>query len=182
MELNVHCRSVRHPGAFGVGVAVAVLSLAFVAGCAQPGGPMIGGSSPGSSTEPGNGSFGTVAPSGAGPSTNVTDATGCGVDLRVTQTDTGRRVCLHLGGTITVVLEGAVGQQMWRPIAVTGDVLDLAAGPSSPSVSLTTTDTFRAVGLGTARLSSTRSICPVPKPGTVACMAMEGFTLTVDVR
>jgi hypothetical protein len=112
----------------------------------------------------------------------VTDATGCGVDLRVTQIDTGRTVCLHLGGTITVVLAGSVGQQMWRPVSVTGDVLHLAAGPSSPSVSATTSDTFRAVSLGTATLTSSRSVCPVPKPGTVACLAMQGFMLTVDVR
>jgi len=165
---------------------LSVLALgAFALGaCAQPG-PSVGAPGTAGSSGSAVGSAPATAappqpPATPGPGTPPPPATGCRQNLTVTVTDNGGTVCVNLGGVVTAVLRGAP-DQMWRPPALTGDALSPSSG-AAPPVLGATTGRYNAVKAGSAGMSSTRPACPPAKPGSVSCMSLQYFHVTVIVR
>jgi hypothetical protein len=163
-------------------LALAALGVLVLAGCAQPGGTGVAtaptSNPPAPATTLPLPPQPSLSPSG-GSTPDAVDQAGCHTNLRLTETDTGKTYCLHAGGTVSVELHGAPGQP-WRPVALTGDALELTAG-APPNVAATVTDTYRAVHTGHSQLASSRPMCPPSRVGGAACMAMQGFQVTIDV-
>ncbi len=99
-----------------------------------------------------------------GPSTSQPD---CG-DVLVTPVpgSKARGVCLSIGSTLRVQL-------------ATGDAPPAERGGALTEVS---PGVYRGTRAGTAELSGFRRACPSPRPGAVACHAIAGWKVTVDVR
>jgi hypothetical protein len=108
--------------------------------------------------------------SGSGPGTSDPSGSGtpsvCG-DATVTPGagGAGHEVCLGMGSTLRLRL-GAGERATERGSALT---------EVSPGV-------YRGARAGTAELSGFRRVCPSAAPGTVACHAIAGWTVTVRVR
>jgi len=162
---------------------LAVLGLVTgLAGCAQT-------ATPGATGTPGP-SHGSLQPVPVVPSvspsasptsggSDVVDASGCHTNLRVDESNSGKTFCVVRDGLVTVTLRAPAGHP-WKPIALTGDALGPATGVSPPPGTVVATYTARTSG--TATLSSSRSVCPSPPaPGTVSCMALQGFQVTIRV-
>jgi hypothetical protein len=121
----------------------------------------------------------TGAPGTAAPSTAATDSSGCATALMLTDEDDQTEVCVANGGTVSVSLSGAPGQD-WSPVQLSGTGLTEQPPASRPTNG--TVAVYRATGTGTADLTSSRSLCPPPSPGSVACHALQAFKVTVAVR
>jgi hypothetical protein len=135
-----------------------VLGLLLLAGCATPG---AGGTA------------------GTAQSPSSVDPSGCPRTLMLTDEDTQTTVCVAVGGTVSVSLAGAPGQE-WKPLQRSGTGLT-----EQPPASVATAGTiafYRATAAGSAQLSSSRSACPAASPGAVSCHALQAFTVTVDIR
>jgi hypothetical protein len=163
---------------------VALGALALGA-CAQPGSSVGAGtpSAPANSGAVGPSPTTTLPPppvSTLSPGAPHPPATGCQANLTVTVTDNGATLCVHLGGTVTAELQGAP-DQMWRPIALTGDALTASTGAAPPIIGATTSR-YSAAKAGSAGMSSTRPACPPAKPGSVSCNSLQYFHVTVIVQ
>lgn len=147
-----------------------LLLLLAVTGCAtggtQPGSPAAAGSSAGSSAEP-----------SSGPSAGA-----CGSGrVTLTEQDNRRQACVTAGTLVQVYLHGKP-DQMWSGVSSDAPALrPVATGRGALPIGVTG-GFFRADGAGTARLTSSRPMCPSPPPGGARCLALEGFTVTVEVR
>ena len=119
-------------------------------------------------------SVGPAAP----PSSPTTSACPMGLDL--TETDTGATPCLAVGGTALVQLHGQEGQDWAVPQTSAPDVLG-PAGTATTSEHVARA-VFVAARPGTADITSSRSACPPPVPGSAACHAIQAFHVTVTVR
>jgi hypothetical protein len=99
-----------------------------------------------------------------GPSSSQPD---CG-DVVVTPQAGGstRDICLSLGSTLRLQLDK--GDQ--RPTETGAALTEISPG------------VYRGARAGTAELSGFRHACPSAKPGTMACHAIAGWKVTVDVR
>ncbi|MFF8596113.1 hypothetical protein ACF061_32710 [Streptomyces sp. NPDC015220] len=143
----------------------------------------------------GKGSAGSVSPAGSGaPSPSPTAPTdpaastpaqpspkppsGCAHQSELTAADTGRTVCLSVGGYLRLNLDGTKDRP-WSPVRATGAVLKGAdAGiVILPGDALAA---YTAVAPGTARLTSSRPLCATG-PGKVSCKAVQDWTVTVRV-
>ena len=95
--------------------------------------------------------------------------------------DAGRTVCVATGSVVRVVLQGAHARP-WR-FALEGDALvPVADGRGALPVDMQGAS-YRAARPGTARILGTQIACPAPRPGEVACMAVEqAWAVTVVVR
>jgi hypothetical protein len=120
-------------------------------------------------------------PSPAGPSTEPPSASACASSLDLNDTDNGKTACVTRGGTVTVSLTGAAGQEWASPQTSPAGVLT-AAALSYSAPPYTMARAFNAVAAGTAQIMSSRSACPPPSPGSVACHALVSFRVTVTVR
>ncbi|MDT0474753.1 hypothetical protein RM863_21760 [Streptomyces sp. DSM 41014] len=148
----------RRPAAARTALALTALSL-LLAGCG-----------PGTAT--GSGSVGG-SPSAASPSR------GCAPPAELGAGDSGRTVCVAVGGVVRVDLDGSEARP-WKPLAVSG------AGLRATNSGLVlgrgdATGAYRAVAAGTARLASARPLCPTGA-GEVSCVGLQGWSLTVVVR
>jgi hypothetical protein len=127
----------------------------------------------------------TAAPGAAGPASAPTAASptgsaGCPQLLNLNQTDTGTK-CVGLGGSVIVQLGGLAGQEWTKPQLSAAGIL--RSVPTSALVpSHTTFDSYQAVGAGTVDITSSRSACPPPSPGSAGCHAQQGWRITVTVR
>jgi hypothetical protein len=118
----------------------------------------------------------SVGPAGPPPSP-TTNACPMGLDL--IETDTGATPCIAVGGLVLVQLHGQPGQDWSAPQTSTVEVL----APGTPATSdHVARAVFTARRPGTADITSSRSACPPPAPGSVACHAIQAFHVTVTVR
>ncbi|MFJ9537942.1 hypothetical protein ACIRPX_11860 [Streptomyces sp. NPDC101225] len=150
-------------------LAAAALAL-VLAGC---GGPSDsgkgGGSSVSSSPTP------TASPS-TGPASSPT---GCAAPAPLTAHDSGRTVCLSVGETLRVSLDGTA-ERPWKPVTVKGSGLEAANSgivllPGDASAA------YKAVSAGRTRLESSRPLCAA-QTGRVSCLGIQEWWVTVVVR
>src|SRR5690242_16060017 len=109
-----------------------------------------------------------------------------GSAITLAATDNGRAVCAHRGERIDVVLQVDVSQapepeQWWQPVTLDGSSLTVLP-QTKMAMRGTTLASYSATAHGTATLTSYRSLCAAPKPGTVSCMAMAAWSVRVTVR
>ncbi|MFG1811761.1 hypothetical protein [Streptomyces sp. NPDC049040] len=90
----------------------------------------------------------------------------CGdVVLDLSSKDTPGEICLSVGSTLTLRLDSGV-----KAASESGEALTEVA----PGV-------YRGAAVGEATLGGTRRACP-DEPGKVSCLAIVGWSITVDVR
>ncbi|WP_037853299.1 hypothetical protein [Streptomyces sp. NRRL S-340] len=149
--------------------AAAAAAALLLAGCGtQQDGKGTGG--PASATAPGSG--------GASPSTARPPAPGCTAHADLTAADSGRTLCLTVGGYLRLTLDGTK-ERPWTPVRATGTVLKGAdAGiVILPGDALAA---YTATAPGTARLTASRPLCATA-PGRVSCQGIQEWTVTVKV-
>jgi hypothetical protein len=103
--------------------------------------------------------------------------------ITLTAADNGRHVRVRRGAHIKVRLLVDPSQDpttWWRPVDETGRALR-ALPQTLPAIRGTTLGRYKAVARGTATLSSARAACPQTGSGPT-CHAIQGWTVTVDVR
>ncbi|MFI0515503.1 hypothetical protein RKD19_002901 [Streptomyces canus] len=146
-------------------LALAALTL-LLAGCGTEAGSEGGGGSDSASPSP--------PPSvSASPSSGCTPVTG---DLGAA--DSGDTVCLAVGDTVRVGLDGT-RDRPWKPVAVDGRGLEA----TNSGIVLLPGDAnaaYRAVSAGTVRLSSTRPLCAT-ETGKVSCKGIQEWRVTVVI-
>ncbi|MFG2788536.1 hypothetical protein [Streptomyces sp. NPDC048419] len=149
-------------------LALAALTL-VLAGCGGQSDNGKGGSSVSSSPTP------TTSPS-TGPTGSPT---GCAAAAALAARDSGRTVCLAVGETLRVSLDGTA-ERPWKPLAVKGSGLEAANSgivlrPGDASAA------YKAVAAGKTRLQSTRPLCAA-QTGRVSCLGIQEWWVTVVVR
>jgi hypothetical protein len=151
-------------------LAPLLLILLAATGCAAPGGQHTGAGTPVATTPP------------AGPSGAASGATGCrSGQVTVTEAQAGQGMCVTTGTLVQVYLHGQPGTP-WSPVKSDGPALRaVASGRGAVPIGVTA-GFFKATGAGSARLTSSRPMCPSAPPGGARCLAMQGFSLTVEVR
>jgi hypothetical protein len=151
-------------------LALAALTL-VLAGCGNQADSGKGGgsvsSSPTRTTSPG--------PTGS-PSTSPSGCTGAST---LGASDSGRTVCLAVGDTLRITLDGTK-KRPWKPVTASGSVLKatnsgivLLPGDASAA--------FKAVEKGKTRLQSTRPLCAA-QTGRVSCLGIQEWWVTVLVK
>ena len=146
-------------------LAPALLLLLGLTGCATaaPGAPGAAPTTPATS-----------------PAPTATSASGCPQLLNLNQTDTGTK-CVALGGSVNVALVGLPGQE-WTKLQLSAAGVLTSVPTSFLGPSNTTFDSYQAAGAGTVDITSSRSACPPPSPGSAGCHAQQGWRITVTVR
>ncbi|MEU1475739.1 hypothetical protein ACFYZ8_11985 [Streptomyces sp. NPDC001668] len=150
-------------------LALAALTL-LLAGCGTEAGSEGGGSdtvSPPPSSSPPS----PPAPSGS-------PSPGCTAASELDAADSGSTVCLAVGDTIRVSLDGTKSRP-WKPVITEGSGLEAANGgivllPGDAS------SAFKAVSAGKAELSSQRPLCATGT-GRVSCKGIQEWRVTVLV-
>ncbi|MFI6561765.1 hypothetical protein [Streptomyces sp. NPDC050534] len=150
-------------------LALAALAL-VLAGCGGQSDSGKGGSSSVSSS-PTPTTSASTRPTGS--------PTGCAVASTLTAHDSGRTVCLAVGETIRISLDGTA-KRPWKPVAVKGSGLQAANSgfvlqPGDASAA------YKAVSAGRTRLESTRPLCAA-QTGRVSCLGLQEWWVTVVVR
>lgn len=93
--------------------------------------------------------------------------------------DRGRTVCLAVGGTVRVALDGARNRP-WTPVTPEGSGLK-AANSGIVLLPGDANAAFEAESKGTVRLSASRPLCATGT-GRVACKGIQEWWVTVVVR
>lgn len=93
--------------------------------------------------------------------------------------DARHTVCVTKGGTVRLDLDGSTARP-WAAVTVTGGELEatnsgILVRPGDARAA------FRAVSTGTARLSTSRPLCPAASPGAVSCKGLQEWAVTVVV-
>jgi hypothetical protein len=169
-------------------VAVAAAAL-LVAGCSAQdgGGTSDGRASGGGPSSPSVSASASpspsASPSGPGASSQApspsTGGTGCTTEAQLTAADSGRTVCLRVGGQLRLTLDGTKDRP-WSTVTATGGALK----PTNAGIVVLPGDAvaaYHAVAPGTARLTSTRPLC-ARHPGQKACLGIQQWTVTVTVE
>ncbi|MEU0423424.1 hypothetical protein ABZ235_07340 [Streptomyces canus] len=132
----------------------------------------------GCGTEAGNdkgGGGGSVSPSSP---TSTPTATGCTTRAELGATDSGDIVCLAVGHTIRISLDGTKSRP-WKPVAVDGSGLE-ATNSGIVLLPGDASSAYRAVSAGQVRLSSQRPLCAT-ETGRVSCKGIQEWRVTVLV-
>ncbi|MGW1750154.1 hypothetical protein ACWCRD_31950 [Streptomyces sp. NPDC002092] len=159
-------RTIRHTT-----LALAALTLAL-AGC-------------GNQTDSGKGGDGNNVSSSPTPrksppaSPTPSPSGGCTTESTLGAADSGRTVCLAVGDTVRISLDGTA-KRPWKPVTASGSVLRAANSgfvlqPGDASAA------FKAVADGKTRLQSTRPLC-AKQPGQVSCLGIQEWWVTVVVK
>ena len=93
--------------------------------------------------------------------------------------DNGHTVCVAVGDRFSVKLPDD-GKGHWSAITTDSNAVDLLLLTGSPPISGTQAD-FVARHKGTAKLTSSRPVCPSTAPGTMNCKSLQAFVVTVTV-
>lgn len=149
-------------------LALAALTL-LLAGCGTEAGSEGSGGSDSVSPSPPP----TASPSPSASPSGCTPVTG---DLGAT--DSGDTVCLAVGDTVRVALDGTKGRP-WKPVGVEGSGLE-ATNSGVVLLPGDANSAYRAVSAGTVRLSSTRPLCAT-ETGKVSCKGIQEWRVTVVV-
>ncbi|MEV3914818.1 hypothetical protein [Streptomyces canus] len=131
----------------------------------------------GCGTEAGNGKGGggdRVSPSSPTPT-----ATGCTTRAELGATDSGDTVCLAVGDTIRISLDGTKSRP-WKPVAVDGSGLE-ATNSGIVLLPGDASSAYKAVSAGQVRLSSQRPLCAT-ETGRVSCKGIQEWRVTVEVK
>ncbi|MFF7641255.1 hypothetical protein [Streptomyces canus] len=146
-------------------LALAALTL-LLAGCGTEAGNEGGGGSDSASPSP-------------PPSASASASAGCTtVTGDLDATDSGDTVCLAVGDTVRVSLDGTKDRP-WTPVDVKGSGLE-ATNSGIVLLPGDANSAYRAVSAGTVRLSSTRPLCAT-EPGKVSCKGLQEWRVTVVV-
>ncbi|MFF0080477.1 hypothetical protein ACFYR1_12380 [Streptomyces canus] len=132
----------------------------------------------GCGTEAGNGKGGggdSVSPSSP---TSTPTATGCTTRAELGATDSGDIVCLAVGDTIRISLDGTKSRP-WKPVAVDGSGLE-ATNSGIVLLPGDASSAYKAVSAGQVRLSSQRPLCAT-ETGRVSCKGIQEWRVTVLV-
>ncbi|WP_316743208.1 hypothetical protein [Streptomyces sp. MK7] len=166
-----------------VATATAAAAALLAAGCgAQHDGK--GGGAPGSAGASSVGSAGggpaspPASPS-ATPSAPASKASsGCTDQAQLGAADSGRTVCLTVGGYLRLTLDGTKDRP-WTPVEATGTVLK-GADPGIVILPGDALAAYTATAPGTARLTSSRPLCATG-PHKISCKGIQEWTVTVRV-
>jgi hypothetical protein len=134
----------------------------------------------GCGTEAGNGKGGggdSVSPSSPTPSPTPT-ATGCTTRAELGAADSGDTVCLTVGDTIRISLDGTKTRP-WKPVTVDGSALE-ATNSGIVLLPGDASSAYKAVAAGRVQLSSQRPLCATGSGG-VSCKAVQEWRVTVLV-
>ncbi|MFF4830764.1 hypothetical protein [Streptomyces sp. NPDC001315] len=105
----------------------------------------------------------------------------CATNVQLSAADDGHTVCVTKGGQVRLTLDGT-RERPWRPVTATGSVLR-ATNAGIVVLPGDATAAYDAVATGTAKLTSSRPLCPEStSPGRVSCMGIQEWTVTVRVR
>ncbi|POX47888.1 hypothetical protein C3489_28425 [Streptomyces sp. Ru71] len=153
--------------------ALAATALLLTAGC----GAQTGDTGSGASRSPSSRAPSAPAPSSPAPSAPATG--GCRAQVELTAADNGRTVCVSRNGEVRLTLDGTPDRP-FRPVTATGTALRAinAGFVIQPGDA---TAAYRAVAAGTAKLTSSRPLCPTT-PGQITCKGLQAWTVTVTVR
>ncbi|MEU9326109.1 hypothetical protein AB0D91_20200 [Streptomyces canus] len=135
----------------------------------------------GCGTEAGNGKGGAgdrVSPSSPAPTPTPT-ATGCTTRAELGATDSGDTVCLAVGDTIRISLDGTRSRP-WKPVAVDGSGLE-ATNSGIVLLPGDASSAYKAVSAGQVRLSSQRPLCAT-ETGRVSCKGIQEWWVAVEVK
>ena len=114
------------------------------------------------------------------PSDTVSpSSSGCTSVSELHASDSGRTVCLAVGDTVRVALDGAKNRP-WTPVTAEGSGLE-AANSGIVLLPGDANAAFEAVSKGTVRLASSRPLCAT-EPGRVACQGIQEWWVTVEVK
>ncbi|WP_326802644.1 hypothetical protein OIE49_14230 [Streptomyces sp. NBC_01788] len=126
----------------------------------------------------GSGKDGAPSRPTAGPASPPASAPACTDRAELTAADSGRTLCLAVGGQVRITLDGTEDRP-WTPVRAGGTALRAA----NAGIALLPGDAvaaFDAVTPGTARLTSARPLCPAGH-GRTACQGIRQWTVTVRV-
>lgn len=126
----------------------------------------------GCGTQTGGDSGDSVSPS---PSPSPS---GCTSVPELHAADNGRTVCLAVGGTVRVALDGAKNRP-WTPVTTEGSGLEA----TNSGIVLLPGDAnaaFEAVSAGRTKLTSSRPLCAT-ETGKVSCKGIQEWSVTVVV-
>ncbi|WP_073946170.1 hypothetical protein [Streptomyces kebangsaanensis] len=126
----------------------------------------------------GPGRDGDGSPSASGPRSAPEPVPGCADHAELTTADSGQTLCLRAGGQVRLTLDGTEDRP-WTPVKSTGTALR----STNAGIVILPGDAvaaFDAVTPGTARLTSTRPLCPTG-PGRTGCKGTQQWTVTVKV-
>ncbi|MDF3297728.1 hypothetical protein [Streptomyces tropicalis] len=152
-----------------VTAAAAAAAALLLAGCGTQHG---GGGSPGSAASA------PPAPASAHPSGSGRAPAGCAGHAELTAADSGRTLCVPVGGQIRLRLDGT-RERPWTPVRTTGTALRAGnAGIALPPGDAVAA--FDAVAPGTARLTASRPLCATG-PQRISCKGLKEWTVTVRV-
>src|SRR3954452_6549784 len=145
-------------------VGVGAVAVAGLVACGAPSSSVVAGAAvtSGSSTASA-GSTGACAGASGGGATD-------GARVTLSEADAGRTVCVDTGQQVIVRLKGDAARA-WR-VGVEGTALVAAADGRGSLPQGLQGASYRADHPGTARIVATRAVCPSPKPGEMACMAV----------
>jgi hypothetical protein len=130
----------------------------------------------GCGTDAGNGKGGggdSVSPSSP---TATPTATGCTTRAELGATDSGNTVCLTVGDTIRISLDGTRNRP-WKPVAVDGSGLE-ATNSGIVLLPGDASSAYKAVSAGRVRLSSQRPLCATGTGG-ISCKGIQEWRVTV---
>ncbi|MFF7953439.1 hypothetical protein [Streptomyces griseorubiginosus] len=155
-------------------LALAALTLLAGAGCGTQAGSDGGGADtvsppPPSSASPSPSSSASPSPSS---SPGCTSASELGVS------DSGATVCLAVGDTVRLSLDGTKGRP-WSPVTAEGTGLE----PVNSGFVLQPGDAnaaYKAVSAGRVQLSSSRPLCST-ETSKVSCKGIQGWRVTVVI-
>ncbi|WP_326664567.1 hypothetical protein [Streptomyces canus] len=131
----------------------------------------------GCGTEAGNGKGGggdRVSPSSPTPT-----ATRCTTRAELGTTDSGDTVCLEVGDTIRISLDGTKSRP-WKPVAVDGSGLE-ATNSGIVLLPGDASSAYKAVSAGQVRLSSQRPLCAT-ETDRVSCKGIQEWWVAVEVK
>jgi hypothetical protein len=144
-------------------LALAALTLLAGAGCGTQAG-----------SDGGDGT--TVSPS---PSASASPSPGCTSVPELGASDSGATVCLAVGDTVRLSLDGTKSRP-WSPVTAEGTALE----PVNSGFVLQPGDAnaaYRAVSAGQVRLTSSRPLCATGT-GKVSCKGIQEWWVTVVVK
>jgi hypothetical protein len=160
-------RTIRH-------TTLALTALTFaLAGCGTQADSGKGGGSNNVSSSP------TPTPTTSPTTSPTTNPSGCTKASTLGAADRGRTVCLAVGDTVRINLDGTKSRP-WKPVTASGKGLEAANSgfvlqPGDASAA------FKAVADGKIRLESTRPLCAT-KAGRVSCLGIQEWWVTVVVK
>ncbi|MEV7129014.1 hypothetical protein [Streptomyces sp. NPDC093260] len=174
-----------HRGTLAATTAAAAAAALLLAGCGTQDDDGKGGS-----TGAGSGATASASGSASGPAPASPPASGspsasasgppsgCVRHVELTAADTGRTVCLTVGGSVRMNLDGTK-ERPWSPVRAEGGVLK---GTNAGIVILPgdALAAFTATAPGTAHLSASRPLCATG-PGKISCLGVQEWAVTVKV-